>query len=123
MSSHILDDVQRVCDEVAIIHQGTIRIQEKTDSLLRLHAKPVVNLEFATREDVALCFEMFQARGLPCAKADYELSLPSDVFETKRGEILTLVGSSDLRLERLNRKDATLEEVFMHHIEEVPHVS
>ncbi|MBN2861202.1 MAG: ABC transporter ATP-binding protein [Sphaerochaetaceae bacterium] len=123
MSSHILDDVQRVCDEVAIIHKGTIRIHEKTDNLLRLHAKPVVILEFATREDVALCSEVLQTLGIPCGKVNYELSIPSDVFETKRGEILSLIGSGDLRLERLNRKDATLEEVFMHHIEEVPHVS
>ncbi len=123
MSSHILDDVQRVCDEVAIIHKGTIRIHEKTDMLLRLHAKPVVNLEFSTKEEVAKCSEMLHNHGISCGNANFEVSIPSDVFEAKRGEILGLMGSHDLGLERLQRKEATLEEVFMHHIEEVPHVS
>jgi len=123
MSSHILDDVQRVCDEVAIIHKGTIRIHEKIDMLLRLHAKPVVNLEFATKEEVALCSEALQTHDIPCGQANFEVSIPSDVYETKRSEILGLIGSDGLRLERLQRKEATLEEVFMHHIEEVLHVS
>ncbi len=52
-STHILADVERVCDTVGIIHQGRLVVQAGRDELLDRYAQPVVEVEFdATSAEV-----------------------------------------------------------------------
>lgn len=44
MSTHILADVERICDVVGIIDGGQLVIEEKTEVLRRRFAKPIFNL-------------------------------------------------------------------------------
>jgi ABC-2 type transport system ATP-binding protein len=52
-STHILADVERVCDTVGIIHKGRLVVQAGRDELLNRYAQPVVEVEFdATSAEV-----------------------------------------------------------------------
>ncbi|WP_422480708.1 ABC transporter ATP-binding protein [Pleomorphochaeta sp. DL1XJH-081] len=119
MSSHILDDIQKTCDEVAIINKGSIRIQEKTKTLLRLHAQPIVHMEFDSKEAAQLCHLRMKETGIAASKSDYTVSIPSGTYDSESNRILTLIGKEGLKLEKLEHQEATLEDVFMHHIQEV----
>ena len=44
-SSHILADVDRVCDEVAVLHHGTLLAQAPTTELKERYARPVIEIE------------------------------------------------------------------------------
>ncbi len=44
-SSHILADVDRVCDEVAILDHGTLLVQAPTSELKERYARPVIVVE------------------------------------------------------------------------------
>ncbi len=46
MSTHILADVERVCDTVAIINKGHLVAQAGREELLNRYAQPVVEVEF-----------------------------------------------------------------------------
>lgn len=121
MSSHILDDVQRVCDEVAIIHEGSIRIHEKTKTLLRLHAQPVIHLEFETKQEASEAWTTMRNQSIGATVTDYTVSVPSDTYDDHRKAILKLIAEHGWNLVRLSHQEATLEDVFMHHIQEGPH--
>ncbi|MEA5033587.1 MAG: ABC transporter ATP-binding protein [Sphaerochaeta sp.] len=118
MSSHILDDVQRTCDEVAIINKGSIRIQEKTKTLLRLHARPIVHMEFESKTAAHQCLVQMMAMGLHAAVTDFTVSISSETYTRESSRILNLIGNGGWKLERLEHQEATLEDVFMHHIQE-----
>ncbi len=118
MSSHILDDVQRVCDEVAIINKGTIRIHEKTKTLLRLHAKPIMHMEFATKEEAIACAHDLTESGLQTSANAFTVSLSSDLYAEHANRILSLISQKNWHLVNLHHQEATLEDVFMHHIQE-----
>lgn len=45
LSSHILADVERVCDEVGIINKGKLIVQSQIDELQRRFARPVFEVE------------------------------------------------------------------------------
>lgn len=45
-SSHILADVDRVCDEVAVLHHGTLLAQAPTAELKERYTRPVIMVEF-----------------------------------------------------------------------------
>jgi ABC-2 type transport system ATP-binding protein len=51
MSTHILADVERVCDTIGIIHQGKLVIQAQQQELLQRYAVPA--FEVATENDLA----------------------------------------------------------------------
>ena len=46
MSTHILNDVERVCDKIGIIDRGRLIALDRTDELLRRHAAPIVEVTF-----------------------------------------------------------------------------
>jgi ABC-2 type transport system ATP-binding protein len=46
MSTHILNDVERVCDVIGIIDRGRIIALDKTEDLIRRYAMPVVEVAF-----------------------------------------------------------------------------
>ena len=119
MSSHILDDVQKTCDEIAIINKGSIRIQEKTKTLLRLHAQPIVHMEFDSKTAVQQCLTRMKDLGLPATATDYTVSVPSETYACESSRILALIGEQGWKLEKLEHQEATLEDVFMHNIQEV----
>ena len=50
MSTHILADVERVCDEVGIIARGRLLVQAPRQELLDRYAVPAFELEAADRE-------------------------------------------------------------------------
>lgn len=46
LSTHILNDVERVCDEVSILHEGKIIISENLDALKNKYIQPIYDVEF-----------------------------------------------------------------------------
>lgn len=48
MSSHLLDDIERICDEVAIIDKGRLVVQSTIKGLRERYSAPVLELDFET---------------------------------------------------------------------------
>lgn len=46
LSTHILNDVERVCDEVSILHEGKIVISENLEELRNKYIQPIYDVEF-----------------------------------------------------------------------------
>jgi ABC-2 type transport system ATP-binding protein len=46
LSTHILNDVERVCDEVSILHEGRIVISENLEQLRNKYIQPIYDVEF-----------------------------------------------------------------------------
>src|SRR5690554_2622111 len=121
MSSHILDDVQRVCDEVAIIKDGAIRIHEKTKRLLQLHARPVLIMTFDSHTEGQAASDLCGELGIETTARGETISMLSADYDTNQRKILDFVGSHGLKLKSLMHQEATLEDVFMHHMREEYH--
>jgi ABC-2 type transport system ATP-binding protein len=46
LSTHILNDVERVCDEVSILHEGKILVSENLEELRNKYIQPIYDIEF-----------------------------------------------------------------------------
>ncbi|SFC43065.1 ABC-2 type transport system ATP-binding protein [Halobiforma haloterrestris] len=105
-SSHVLSEVRRVCDRVAILRDGQLVALEDVESLLEKGGKRV---RVRTPDDVATAVE-----GLDGAV---------DVVELEDGVQFTYVGEYNALLEHLTNYDVfdidisepPLEDVFMHY--------
>jgi len=52
-STHILSDVERICDHIAVIHQGRITLAGTLSELKAQHKQDQLQVEFASSEDKA----------------------------------------------------------------------
>lgn len=46
LSTHILSDIERVCDEVSIIDQGKIVVSDNLENLIQKYVQPIFDIEF-----------------------------------------------------------------------------
>ncbi len=113
LSSHNLDEVQRICNRIALIHRGEIKLYGERDKLQREMGKGKVMVETAETIAESLLAEL---RDLP------EVSIQN---QTNRTLILSLgegVDTSDIvsflmqrgvRIEQVKRMEASLEEIYI----------
>ncbi len=117
-SSHILADVERVCDTVAIIHEGDLLLTADRDELLAQYAQNIVVLEATADSTPSLPAFVEEVAGLGWITAvSHEKSIiritVSDTATAKR-DIFPLIAAHRLGMEKVEWKRPSLEEIFLH---------
>jgi ABC-2 type transport system ATP-binding protein len=117
MSTHILNDVERVCDRVAILNLGHLVVEGPIDELLDTYAQPVYELEPEPQQPGAVDRLAAAMRGQPWAGEIRVLPDMVRVFvndpKVAGPAILPLVVASKVRLVRYERARPSLEDVFL----------
>jgi len=117
LSSHILDDVERVCEQIGVIHEGKLILVADRDELLERYASNVVLLEFDQASmPLPMSFldrlekrDWIEAISLEAA----QLRLSVNDIQTSKRELLKVVGDSGLILNRYEWVRPSLEEIFL----------
>jgi ABC-2 type transport system ATP-binding protein len=112
-STHILTDVERVCDSVAVLDRGRVVRRGSIDELKREGG--AVRLEIEVDRDVAGLAERLggQTWCLECVREGDALSCAvADVSEARRA-VPVLVAELGVGLVRLVEAEPTLEDVFV----------
>jgi ABC-2 type transport system ATP-binding protein len=117
LSSHILADVERVCDTLGVIHEGQLLLVEKRDSLLSRYASDVVLLEFDRHSrDLLEAFasELGGQEWISSIQRE-DVTLRVTVTDVTLGKtkLLSLIAERNLLLSRYEWIRPSLEEVFL----------
>ncbi len=117
MSTHILTDVERVCDRVAILDHGRLVAEAPMDELLARHARPILELDPEPGQEAAVATLVAALRGATWARqvrTEHGV-LRVIVTDTAQAaaETLPLVVAAGVRLARFERVRPTLEDVFL----------
>jgi ABC-2 type transport system ATP-binding protein len=117
MSTHILNDVERVCDRVAILNVGHLVVEGPIDELLDRYAQPIYELEPEPQQDGAIERLAGAMRGQAWAREVRTTPDTVRVFvndpKVAGPAILPLVISSGVSLIRYERARPSLEDVFL----------
>lgn len=119
-SSHILTDVDRICDEIAVLHRGKLLVQSPTQTLKEQYAQPVITIELesdASSLSSLLSQEPYVQR--VDIKENLANVLVSDLALAKQ-RLPMLLAQSRLPLLRYQVMLPTLEDVFVQLINEKP---
>ena len=125
LSTHILADVERVCDVVGIIDQGRLIIQERRADLLKRYATPLIEIEadqsseadpgFGAEQGFGLWLE--QARQLPFVSdlqvSDHTARLTVTDLDSAQATLLGQLAGSGLRVRRFEIVQPDLEDIFL----------
>jgi len=107
--SHILSDVESICERVAILHRGRLRRMGAISDLLESGAKAV---EVKIRGGDATQLETWKARAIQCSERGGLLGL-SFPGEAEAGALLEALPGLGAQLVSLQPRRETLEEYFM----------
>lgn len=113
-STHILSDVERVCDTVAILHEGRVAAQAPIDELKARYGVQKIALEVTGEHEVLL--EAF--RHAPWASAvervaNGRLELTVADVAAAQVEVPAAVAARGVGIRRLETVEVTLEDVFV----------
>jgi len=116
MSTHILDDVERVCDTIGIIDHGRMVALDNRQALLDRYASPCLQIDF--RSDAAsvaawaetLC-TVPGVKGATASEAGVQVRLGAVDGTDQR--VLDLAVASQMPVESFLHTRPTLEDVFL----------
>jgi ABC-2 type transport system ATP-binding protein len=116
-STHVLSDVERICDRVAILDRGRRVTEGPLEELLAAHARPIYRLLPAPGQDGAVARLVEQLRAAPwttdvSADGDLVRVTVSDSIAAAAG-LLPIVVAAGVVLESFERARPTLEDVFL----------
>ncbi|OCA89845.1 MULTISPECIES: ABC transporter ATP-binding protein [unclassified Bacillus (in: firmicutes)] len=108
-STHILSDVERICDEVAFLHEGQIVLQESMEKLKRDYASIGYEIELEYPEDTAKLLAAF-----PSIKKSNEKHLLLERADQVQTEaVLRFILEHHIPFRRFEKQELSLESLFM----------
>ena len=116
-STHVLADVERICDRVAILDHGRLVTEGPLDDLLARYAQPVFRLTPEPRQDAAVSGLLATIRAKPwvesATEVDGALVVSVRDEESASAGLLPMVVTAGVRLAMFERTRPTLEDVFL----------
>jgi ABC-2 type transport system ATP-binding protein len=116
-STHVLADIERICDRVGIIDHGRLVTEGPLDELLGRFAQPLYRLEPEAGQESAIEALVARLRGTPWVDGVREEAGRIIVSVTDEAvasaELLPLVVSAGVRLALFERARPSLEDVFL----------
>lgn len=111
MSTHIMQEVEAICDRVIIINKGKIVADKKLDQLRQQEQQTVIVAFDYRVEEVALERLDHVKRVVNTHEFTYEITF--DTTTDMRAKVFDFAHDNDLKILQLNQKNASLESLFL----------
>ncbi len=108
-STHILSDVERICDRIAFLHEGKIALSGTLEEIRNIRKGDRIELEFLTEQD-AKKFSELCAGGKKTGRTKL---LFSKKTERDMLEMMKCLLQNQISVVRLERLEPTLEDLFL----------
>jgi ABC-2 type transport system ATP-binding protein len=119
LSSHNLDEVQRICNRIALIDRGEIKLYGEVDSLRQGMGGGAVIIETAGEVPQALLDELKSLPQLGLREKKERSLIFSPQEGTEVSDIISLLTGRGVKIEGAARQEATLEEMYSAILKEV----
>lgn len=108
-STHILSDVERICDEVGLLHQGKLAVSGTIEQIRMIHQSDGFEMEFRTPKEAALFLSKMSGGEY---RGKTVLSYAGDAKQ-KMHEAYGILSESGISPIRIEVQEPTLESLFM----------
>lgn len=112
LSSHNLDEVQRICDRIALIHQGQIRLYGELAKLQREMGHGGVEIETAEPIPSPVIAELQKMPEINVREQRDRILILSAGSNVDVGSTVALLSSRGIRVEQFKKQEASLEEMY-----------
>jgi ABC-2 type transport system ATP-binding protein len=113
-STHILSDVERICDHIAVLERGKLVLSGTLEDIQKEHRSNSFSIRFATDQD-ALGFSQAEELQRPDIKLELKERVVTIVIEDSSvggQELIDLLSQKHLAPEKFEAMEPTLESLF-----------
>ncbi|MBN1367880.1 MAG: ABC transporter ATP-binding protein [Dehalococcoidales bacterium] len=118
-SSHNLDEVQRICNRIALINRGVIQLYGETEQLQRQMSKSEVLLETSAAIPETVLNELRGLPGINIIEVEDRTIRLSSGDNTGIPDIIEFLVKKNIRIEQAKRREASVEEIYTSILKEV----
>jgi len=118
-SSHNLDEVQRICNRIALINRGLIKLYGETEKLQRQMSNSEVIIETSAAIPDLLLNELHSIAGLNIQKAQEKTIILTTTAELSVPDVVAILVQKGVRIEQVKRREASVEEIYTSILKEV----
>lgn len=114
-STHILSDVERVCDRVAVLHEGKLALSGTLTDIKLKHKQDGIRVDFSTHEDLETLISSERLSPYLLGSEQTELGVTlhtHDVLKTE-SEVIAILAKENILPTRLEVLEPTLESLFI----------
>ncbi|GHV07221.1 ABC transporter ATP-binding protein [Clostridia bacterium] len=108
-STHILSDVERICDRIAVLDKGKLALSGTISELRAQHKADTVIVEFATAEEKNRFVTLIQ----PSEQEDTTVFFHSDDLRGTQARVLEILSQNGLLPIKFEVAEPTIESLFM----------
>lgn len=114
-STHILSDVERICDSIGVLHQGKVVMQGKLSELKNTYRQESVLIEVEDKSQVSLLEKEIEKLNAVSQIDVFENSLKVTLnqIDLINNAVLELVIKHNINLKKYEVLEPTLENLFM----------
>lgn len=113
-SSHILSDIERICDRIGMIEQGEMVFEKSLQSLLSENVKPIVDVDISEEISDEIIDQLEQYNDILHVTKDYSklsIQMTSPEFDTKA--LLEKLLKHNVPVIGFNQRKNNLESLFV----------
>lgn len=108
-STHILSDVERICDRIAFLHKGKLALSGSIGNIKKMNTKEEYEVVVQNRENISLLQMQFQNS---VKVDDYTLKIHVDSSSSVK-QIMQFILDKSIAFEKIEKCENTLENLFM----------
>jgi len=118
-SSHNLDEVQRICNRIALINRGLIKLYGETEKLQQQMSNSEVIIETSDAIPDSMLIELYSVGGLNIHKAQEKAIILTTTEEMSVPDVVAILVYKGIRIEQVKRREASVEEIYTSILKEV----
>lgn len=110
LSTHILSDVERICDKIGLLIDGRIEIEGNLNEVMERYSKPILCVESAEVEKLKTF-----VKNLDGCRAVYDIAggIEIEIDADKKQQIFKDIVNSEIEISGIYTKKASVEEIFL----------
>jgi ABC-2 type transport system ATP-binding protein len=113
LSSHNLDEVQRICNRIALINRGEIKMYGELKDLRQQMGRSSIVVELSSAVQASLIESLKKESKLGFFDAsDKNLYFESGEGSAEVSDIISYLGSQGAKIEKVGRREASLEDLY-----------
>ena len=110
-STHILSDVERICDRIAVLNKGKIALSGSLSELKAQHKSESLILEFATSGDKDKFISLFGTENIQ--QTEMSVTVHTSNLAATQTEVLELLAREKILPQKIEVAEPTIESLFL----------
>jgi ABC-2 type transport system ATP-binding protein len=114
LSTHILNDIERICDEVSILDKGEILLSDNLESLKNKYIQPIFDIEFEKNCSKDIKSRLSNMEWIKSTViAGNKLSVYVSNLDLAKAKLLNLIINNENPIVSFNIRKSNLEDIFI----------